>query len=148
MTMRACGLVDKVPRLRIKRCGVQWPLLVICRCVGKLLISCCLCSVFTQQWWVPGGTKQSQIVMNGSRCRKWAPQRRWERKRMCFNTKSVNCTFLWIHGNIWTVNMYIYIYILVFLWITHTLSLNSLEFCWITKKTSGQTASQEHALYL
>ena len=40
-----------------------------------------------------------------------SPQRRWDCKRVCSNTRGVNCTVCWAYGDIWTINMYIYIYI-------------------------------------
>ena len=40
-----------------------------------------------------------------------SPQRRWDCKRVCSNTRGVNCTVCWCYGDIWTINMYIYIYI-------------------------------------
>ena len=40
-----------------------------------------------------------------------SPQRRWDSKRVCSNTRGVNCTVCWSYGDIWTINMYIYIYI-------------------------------------
>ena len=41
-----------------------------------------------------------------------SPQKRWDCKRVCSNTRGVNCTVCWSYGDIWTINMYIYIYIL------------------------------------
>ena len=40
-----------------------------------------------------------------------SPQRRWDCKRVCSNTRGVNCTVCWSYGDIWTINMYIYIYL-------------------------------------
>ena len=41
-------------------------------------------------------------------------KRRWDCKRVCSNTRGVNCTVCWSYGDIWTINMYIYIFFILF----------------------------------
>ena len=69
----------------------------MCRSVGQIFHS--ILPLPTQQWWVPDGTKNWEIVKlqkNGLK----SPQRRWDRIRENSNTRGVNCKVCWTHGDI------------------------------------------------
>ena len=83
----------------------QLVLMVMCRNVEQASHSILL--PHTHQWWY--------LVLN---CNNWLKLHEnaqmlnfaWRRcKREWSNTRGVNCTVCWTHGDIWTIHMYIYI---------------------------------------
>ena len=66
-----------------------------------------------QQYWVPGGMEKIlKIVMIGHSCRKFAELLIGdETVKECSNTRGVNCTVRRTHWDIWTINMFSYVYI-------------------------------------
>ena len=73
--------------------GARVTLPATCRGVGQA--SHIMLPLSTQQWWVPGGTKNGELCMALQfSCRKKArnsPQRRSDRTRESSNTRGVNC---------------------------------------------------------
>ena len=80
--------------------------------LGKPLIFRCLCPP-SSDWYLV--ERESWIVKIGCSCSKvrkcWIFPRGDETVKECSNIRGVNCTVCRSYGDIWTINMYIYIYL-------------------------------------
>ena len=115
----ACGQVDRALDSRSQGLGFDSNL-VMWKIIAQILFHAV--SVYLAvKWWVSDEMKNAELqwltLSLAAEIVQIFLQKIWDPKSVCSNIKTVNCTVCWTRGDIWTVNMYILIYLYIFMWV-------------------------------